>query len=189
MSKLLRIGEEPNDEPEYIPRLTSDGMRGNPYWYSRNPFYQAGVGLPNCTCYAWGRFWENADINGDFSNRPNLSTGNAQDWFNYNDGYERGNVPALGAVACYSGGDFSGLGHVCVIEEIHEDYCVTSNSAWNGEYFYIVNIALNGEYPYGHYHFQGFIYNPYSGGGGWLFRKKPWLWKRELYNREDYLLR
>lgn len=190
MSKLLRIGEEPNVEPEYIPRLTSDGMRGNPYWYSRNPFYQAGFGLPNCTCYAWGRFWENADINADFSNRPNLSTGNAQDWFGHtSDGYERGNVPALGAIACYSGGDFSGLGHVCVIEEIHDDYCVTSNSAYNGSYFYLVNIALNGTYPYGHYHFQGFIYNPYSGGGGWLFRKKPWLWKRELYKREESLLR
>ena len=41
-------------EGEYIPRLTRDGMRGNPYWYSRNPFYQYNVGLPNCTCYAWG---------------------------------------------------------------------------------------------------------------------------------------
>lgn len=189
MSKLLRIGEEPNVEPEYIPRLNSNGMRGNPYYYSRNPFYQANVGLPNCTCYAWGRFWENGDVNGDFSNRPTLSTGNAQDWFGHtSDGYERGNVPALGAVACYSGGDFSGLGHVCVIEEIHDDYCVTSNSAYNGEYFYLVNIALNGAYPYGHYHFQGFIYNPNWGGGQW-WRKKPWLWKRELYKREESLLR
>lgn len=182
MSNLLRLG----DEPEYIPRLTAAGIRGNPYWYSRNPFYLAGYGMPNCTCYAWGRFWENADVDGDFSNRPNLSTGNAQDWFPYTaDGYERGNIPALGAIACYAGGDFSGVGHVCVIEEIHEDYCVTSNSAYNGEFFYLVNIALNGAYPYGHYTFQGFIYNPYSGGGGWTYRKKPWLWKRELYKRED----
>lgn len=185
-NELLRV----DPQPEYIPRLNTDGMQGNPYWYSRNPFYLAGVGLPNCTCYAWGRFWENADINGDFSNRPNLSTGNAQDWFNYNDGYQRGNIPELGAIACYAGGDFSGLGHVCVIEEIHEDYCVTSNSAWNGQYFYLVNIALNGAYPYGHYRFQGFIYNPYSGGGGgWTHKIKPWLLKRELYNRELELIR
>ena len=144
-----------------------------------------------------GRFWENADINADFSNRPNLSTGDAYMWFgNTSDGYERGNVPALGAIACYSGGDFSGLGHVCVVEEIHDDYCVTSNSGWtrvpsqmDNMYFYLVNIALDGTYPYGHYHFQGFIYNPYSGGGGWIFRKKPWLWKRELYKREESLLR
>ena len=42
------------DATLFEPRLTSAGMRGNPYWYSRNPFYQAGYGLPNCTCYAWG---------------------------------------------------------------------------------------------------------------------------------------
>lgn len=145
-----------------------------------------------------GRFWENADVDHDFSNRPNLSTGDAYMWFNANDGYERGNIPALGAIACYSGGDFSGLGHVCVIEEIHEDegYCVTSNSGWTRDpsqmdamYFYLVNIALDGTYPYGHYTFQGFIYNPNSGGGGWTYKKKPWLWKRELYNREEYLIR
>ena len=41
-------------EEIYVPRLTSAGMRGNPYWYSRNPLYLAGYGLPNCTCYAWG---------------------------------------------------------------------------------------------------------------------------------------
>lgn len=136
-----------------------------------------------------GRFWENADINHDFSNRPNLSTGNAEDWFGYNDGYERGNIPALGAIACYADGQFSGDGHVCVIEEIHEDYCVTSNSAYGGEYFYLVNIALDGTYPYGGYRFQGFIYNPYSGGGGWTYKKKPWLWKREFYKREELLLK
>lgn len=33
----------------YVPRLTDQGVRGNPYWYSRNPFYLAGYGLPNCT--------------------------------------------------------------------------------------------------------------------------------------------
>ena len=38
----------------YIPRLTSDGIMNNPYWYDRNPLYLAGYGLANCTCYAWG---------------------------------------------------------------------------------------------------------------------------------------
>ena len=71
----------------YIPRLSGDTCYRNPYYNSRNPFYQAGYGMPNCTCYAWGRFWENADINGDFSNRPLLSTGNADSWFNHSDPY------------------------------------------------------------------------------------------------------
>lgn len=174
-------------ENPYIPRLTSAGMRGNPYWYSRNPFYQAGYGLPNCTCYAWGRFWENADIDADFSNRPTLSTGNAEDWYGHtSDGYERGNVPALGAIACYADGAFSGEGHVCVIEEIdpEHDRCLVSESAYNGYYFRATHyIGMDGSYGYGNYRFQGFIYNPYSGGGGWLYRKKPWLWKKEIYDR------
>lgn len=180
----------PEPTPTYIPRLTSDGMRGNPYWYSRNPFYQAGYGLPNCTCYAWGRFWENADINGDFSNRPNLSTGNAEDWFRANDGYERGNIPALGAVLCLADGPFSGDGHVAIVEQINGDgSIICSNSAYGGTYFYLTTLSPPHYLPVSGYVFQGFIYNPYSGGGGWLFRKKPWLWKRELYKREESLLR
>lgn len=177
---------------EYKPRLTADGIRGNPYWYSRNPFYQAGYGLPNCTCYAWGRFWENADKDNDFSNRPNLSTGNAEDWYGYTaDGYERGTTPEPGAIACYANGPYSGNGHVCVVEEIASDHIVTSNSAWNGSYFYLMNIGLNGQHPVSGYQFQGFIYNPNSGGGGGggqSNKKKIWMFKKELWNPEGGLL-
>lgn len=191
MNKLLRVGDEP--QPEYIPRLTSDGIRGNPYWYSRNPFYQYGYGLPNCTCYAWGRFWENADINADFSNRPTLSTGNAEDWFGFNDGYERGNVPALGAVLCLADGPYSGDGHVAIVEEINSETGVItcSNSAWGnpGIYWYLSYLSPPDYIPEAGYIFQGFIYNPFSGGGGWVYSKKPWLWKRELYKREESMLK
>lgn len=37
----------------YVPRLNSDDIQGNFHWYSENPFYQSGYGMPNCTCYAW----------------------------------------------------------------------------------------------------------------------------------------
>lgn len=37
----------------YTPRLTSDGIVDNFHWYSDNPFYQSGYGMPNCTCYAY----------------------------------------------------------------------------------------------------------------------------------------
>lgn len=37
----------------YVPRLTDTGIRNNFHWYSDNPFYQSGYGMPNCTCYAW----------------------------------------------------------------------------------------------------------------------------------------
>ena len=178
----------------FEPRLNSNGINGNPYWYSRNPFYLAGYGLPNCTCYAWGRFWEIADIDRDYSNRPTLSTGNAEDWFGYTgDGYERGNEPRLGAIICFADGPFSGDGHVAVVEQINDDgSIVTSNSAYGGEYFYTQTLHPPYYLPASGYVFQGFIYNPYAGISPSpfpVFLQKPWLWKRELYNREEYLLR
>ena len=175
----------------FVPRLSSAGMSGNPYWYSRNPFYLAGYGLPNCTCYAWGRFWEIADSNHDYSNRPNLSTSDAEDWYNYNDGYERGSTPRLGAVLCLADGPFSGAGHVAIVEEIYPDGSITcSNSAWNGSYFYLTTLQPPLYLPTAGYIFQGFIYNPHAGGrprtSGTV---KTWMMKRWLWNREDEIVK
>ena len=173
---------------EYAPRLTDSGILNNPLWYSNNPFYQSGNGLPNCTCYAWGRFWEIA--NGDPDKRPTLSLGNGEDWFGYTaDGYERGNTPALGAVLCLANGPYSGLGHVCVVEQINPDgSIITSNSAYNGAYFYLETRGP-GDYG-GVYDFQGFIYNPYAGdtpGPGPTPGKgfKWWMAKRILEKRKN----
>lgn len=177
--------------PEYNPRLTVSGIRGNPYWYSRNPFYQAGYGLPNCTCYAWGRFWEIGDPNRVYENRPNLSTGDAEMWYGHtSDGYERGSEPALGAVLCFADGPYSGAGHVCVVEEINEDgSIVCSNSAWDGSYFYLTTLYPPHYLPASGYVFQGFIYNPFSGGGPSEWKHKIWMYKRSLWKREQELIR
>lgn len=140
----------------YVPRFDDKGMEGNPYWYSENPFYLAGFGLPNCTCYAWGRRWE---ITGE---RPdNLSLGNASRW--YDDaiaaGLKTGQTPQLGAIACY---DYEGGGHVSIVEQINADgSIITSNSAWGGAYFYTSTL-----YPPDYFWngmpsdavFEGFIY-------------------------------
>lgn len=175
----------------YTPRLNSNGMDGNPYWYDRNPFYLAGYGLPNCTCYAWGRFWEIADIDHDYSNRPTLSTGNAEDWYGHTaDGYDRGQTPQLGAVICFADGPFSGDGHVAIVELINEDgSIVTSNSAYGGEYFYTQTLRPPNYLPAAGYVFQGFIYNPFAGGIPIWIRKKIWLFKRALWHREEDLIK
>ena len=182
----------PPQDP-YIPRLTDSGMRGNPYWYSRNPFYQAGYGLPNCTCYAWGRFWEIGDPNQQYVNRPNLSTSNAEYWYGANDGYTRGQQPALGAVACWADGPFSGDGHVAIVEEIDPNTGVItcSNSAYGGQYFYLTTLSPPNYLPAAGYVFQGFIYNPYSGGGPspGPAGGKLWLLKRSLWHREEELIK
>lgn len=148
----------------YTPRLNSNGMVDNPYWYSKNPFHSAGYGLPNCTTYAWGRFWEISDTNKDYSNKPKLSTANAGKWFGYtSDGYDRGNTPKLGAVACWSDNS-GGAGHVAVVEEIKDNGdIVVSQSGWGGDYFWTSNKLASSGYSYNNYTFQGFIYNPYAG--------------------------
>lgn len=165
----------------YTPRTTRTGMAGAQYWYggySNNPFLPT-YGLPNCTCYAWGRTWENS------GQQPwGLSTGDAGTWYNHSDQFQRGpaSTPKLGAIICMSGGPpgTSGRGHVGVVEEIFTDGCVLfSNSGyyrgsdqnkWNDLYFYLVcghpsdnyQTPRHGyvDHSYGGYNIQGFIYNP-----------------------------
>lgn len=113
--------------------------------------------MPNCTCYAWGRFWE---LSGT---RPTLSTSDAENWYNHSDGYERGQTPKLGAVICWSkgsiGDDSDGSGHVAIVEQINSDgSIVTSNSAWKSTNFYMKDIPNT--YEVSGYTFLGFIYNP-----------------------------
>ena len=152
----------------FEPRLTSDGMDGAIYWYSGNPFHQAGYGMPNCTTYAWGRFWEISDASGDGSNKPTLPTSDAGKWFSQVSGYETGTSPKLGAVICWSD-NTGGAGHVAIVEQIMDNGdIVVSQSAWEGTYFWTNTKYATDGYSYNHYTFQGFIYNPHvtAGGGG-----------------------
>jgi len=141
---------------EYIKRTTAPSV-SNKYYYENNVFYNNGYGMPNCTAYAWGRFYELTN------KRPTLSTNNAENWYHYNDGYKRGLTPKLGALIVWSKGDrgnsSDGAGHVAVVEEIYNDGSIlTSNSAYNGTNFYTQKIPNN--YTLYNYNFLGFIYNP-----------------------------
>jgi surface antigen len=117
-----------------------------------------GSVLPNCTGYAWGRFFE------IMQRRPSLSRGNAKDWFYYRDGYSRGQVPAVGAVACWGAIPGYKYGHVAVVEAIGPGYMMVSQSNYGGKRFeYVKSVRMeNGKYksPAGNYNFLGFIYNP-----------------------------
>lgn len=116
-----------------------------------------GSVLPNCVGYAWGRF---AEIMGK---APKLSRGNAEDWYNYKDGYSRGKTPKLGAVICWRkgkagyGGD--GAGHVAIVEKIYSDGSILiSQSGYRSSRFWTSKVAKG--YALKGYVFQGFIYNP-----------------------------
>ena len=112
-----------------------------------------GIVLPNCVGYAWGRFCEEQGITD-----CRLSRGNAENWYPRSDGYQRGQTPKLGAVICWS--DSAGDGHVAIVEKVYDNGDVyTSNSAYNGSYFYMKTLKKSNNYYMGStYHFQGFIY-------------------------------
>ena len=149
----------------YTPRLTDAGIRNNPMWYSLNPFYINGYGLPNCTCYAWGRWWE-INIEGGHNAAPALNTGgNAKNWWPNNiSRFEHGQTPKLGAIICFAPSAGSNRnGHVAVVERIVGRTITTSNSDWKGRYFYTEELSpdANGKYHHSVYTSQGFLYNPY----------------------------
>ncbi len=140
----------------YTPRLTAPA-KSNKYYYSDlNVFYKYGWGMPNCTCYAWGRAYE------ILGKEPLLSTYSAYLWYGYNKDnniYAYGTTPKLGAIACwvYSSGT---SGHVAVVEKIENNTITFSNSAYStGVEFYTstapVNDPSNGNK---YWIFQGYIY-------------------------------
>ena len=151
----------------FVPREDDSGIRGNPYYYSDNPFYQSGYGMPNCTCYAWGRAWE---LTGE---RPTLPTSNGGEWWiDVGSEYEKGQEPRLGAIACWYDPSGVGSGHVAVVEAIstNPSTIATSNSAWQGTFWWMETCTFrNGGYYSDWmirrgYKFQGFIYLPLQYG-------------------------
>jgi surface antigen len=142
----------------YTPRLSAPS-KSNAKYYKSNPFYQSGYGLPNCTTYCFGRRWE---LEGK---KPTLSTDNAEDWWDKDDGYERGQLPRLGAVICWKKGKVrkgsDGAGHVATVEELHSDGSITIGmSGWKASKVFWTQ-RLYPPFKYGDgYTLQGFIYCP-----------------------------
>ncbi|MBQ9867760.1 MAG: GBS Bsp-like repeat-containing protein [Lachnospiraceae bacterium] len=129
----------------FTPRTTAP-TSDNPYFFNSkyNPFVGTSYGPPattsNCTWYAYGRASE------ILGRKAGLCTANASKWYGYTkDGYQRGDTPRLGAVACKKGKN-----HVAVVEGI--DYAnntvALSNSAWGGDSFYMVWNAKASDYQY-----------------------------------------
>lgn len=97
---------------KYIPRLSAPSSTDKDWISTQYGGYNecivinrsTGACIPNCVGYAWGRWRE------ILGRRPNLSTGNAENWYGHtSDGYKRGRlrswalsyagVPALPAKA------------------------------------------------------------------------------------------
>lgn len=155
----------------YNPRLTAPSTTDK-HWIQRdkggyNPciLIKGNSVLPNCVGYAWGRFME------ILGKAPTLSRGNAENWWDYSDGYERGQTPRLGAVICWRKGKAhnadDGAGHVAIVEEIAADGTITtSNSAYGGKRFYTQKLKPPNYTWSSAFTKQGFIYNPAVEDGG-----------------------
>ena len=154
-SKLPEVPEHLQNEDEYKPRLTSPDADNTRYYSGENPFYAAGYGMPNCTCYAWGRAYE---ISGE---RPELSPYDACTWYDYNAEnqiYDYGDQPEQGAIACWAYAD-GGPGHVAVVEQVDGDMVLLSNSAYSGAEFYMDTVpADDPSAGRENWIFQGYIY-------------------------------
>ena len=143
-----------NASSSFTPRLEAPSYSNEYYYSNKNIFYKFGYGMPNCTAYAFGRAYE------ILGKEPNLCHFDACDWYDYNDGYSRGQTPKVGAVACwkyYRQGEWRG--HVAVVEKVENGTVTMSNSAWGWENFYLTHADVNdpkmGESGWD---FQGFIY-------------------------------
>ena len=127
----------------YVPRLTDAGIRNNPMWYSDNYFYQIGYGMPNCTCYCYGRIYENTGAKPTY-----CPTGNAWRWWDqWPSNMDKGQIPRLGSVLVKEDPTGYYVGHVEVVEDIMPNGdIITSNSNYGGTFFYTRTLKASQNY-------------------------------------------
>lgn len=167
----------------YIPRTSINfptPMANNNFYYAWNvfqPSWAPPVQVGNCTWFAWGRFWEISGATSSTEKRPTLCTLDANYWWNYNDGYQRSRTPKLGSVLCLYGGNYSGWGHVAIVEEILPDGSIYTSESGLNAYYFDYRLRRPPDYafsPYDGYEFKGFIINPYADDKP-KESFKPWL--------------
>lgn len=165
---------------DYVPRLSSVGLLTLPYYNQRpNPFtplrtryYNTGHG--ECTTYAYGRWLEIA--NGDVTKLNGLletrlrtgGTWNGGAWYMASNPSIRAGQsnPQPGDIICLKKQGDTWDGHVGVVEEVHTDYIVCSESEHSDDLFQVVtrraSLGYTGNsprnyYQRNHYKLQGFL--------------------------------
>lgn len=164
----------------FVPRLTAEGMIGNPWYYTNNRYYRYGAGLPNCTAFSYGRWGELT-----LSEPTYLPQDDAGKWWNYPiSGIQRGQVPQLGAILCMYDPYGYYKGHVCTVEQILPNgNIITGNSAKNGDYFFTETNPVADDYIPGWaknrgYRKQGFLYLP-------GLQPQEWIYGNRLLNIDE----
>lgn len=151
---------------KFFSRLSTPS-RSNKYYNdnSYNIYFTPSYCMPNCTCYAYGRF---SEIMGK---KCSLPSGNAGTWWtSVGSTYKRSQQPQVGAVMCWSCPGRAG--HVGIVEQVTLDSkgnvksVVCSQSSYgknhDGKYFWTQTLSPPSYRGYvgNSYTFQGFILNP-----------------------------
>lgn len=152
-ASALQSEAQTNAENGFIPRLTAPAESDGTYalYSSKNIFYTSGCGMPNCTCYAYGRAYE------ILGSEPKLCRNDAEEWYDYNKDnelYPYGQEPKEGAIACWQ---YEGGGHVAVVEAVEGNEIIMSQSAYGYEYFYLTRESRQNPGQKG-WDFLGYIY-------------------------------
>lgn len=138
----------------FKPRLTSPSYDNTYFFGSGNPYNaNKNTTMPNCTAYAYGRFWE---IKG--GSAPSNLRGDAGTWWITNASHPCGQIPKLGAIMCWK--KLDGYGHVAIVEEIQPNGDVIYSESWYQKKFFGTNKSTKSSgYAFqSGYIFQGFIY-------------------------------
>lgn len=170
----------------YNPRLNKAGIYNSPYWYSAQNVFYPHAQLPNCTCYAYGRWLElGFSTSGLAWTAPKPEdSGNAQFWFPATQSkgiLTCSQTPVIGSIACWKRSD-NGRGHVAIVEIVNPDGSIVISQSGYARpittpvydmpsYFTTKTLYPNDNYYsiYG-YITQGFIYPP-------NVQTLDWLWE------------
>lgn len=125
-----------------------------------------GYTLPNCVALVhaeWLQILSSALSEAkaiEYESR--MCRNNASVYWGYNDGFQRGQTPKLGAIACWKGGK-SGAGHVALVTSVDGKDWKGVASNYSGSAFYTCGYKYSSTSRYylgSSYSFQGFIYPP-----------------------------
>lgn len=126
-----------------------------------------GYTLPNCVAFCHGMWLKTitdaVGLDMARSIEARMCRNNAEVYWNYDDGFERGQVPKLNAIMVWEGKG-SLAGHVMTVTEIRENGdVVATGSDYGGSKFYKKTYYAAKGYNFSSsYRFLGFIYCPYE---------------------------
>lgn len=165
------------------------------FYTSKNPYYNSGFGLPNCTCYALGRVYETSGLCPSWRGNPYINSSKNISIWNLKDDFKKSQSPKVGSVAIFESGN---TGHIAFIEEIKANGNILISESSFGDYNYkkrTLSKSNNYKHPYGK--LVGFkettstIYKKKGGDvlegwheyefGYWHKNRKP-----RTYNKKEY---